>query len=311
MGAPRLFGALLAVSLVTVSLLAPGCSGDDTTAPAPQELANNTIGASGGEISSSGVKLTIPAGALDHNVTITVATSSAPTPTGYVALSPIFVFGPEGTTFAKPVTVTMAFTDDGKPATAFWSTAGGTAYEDIGGTAAGGQMTAQVTHFSQGFVGRQGQEDGGTDSSVGKDSSPVDSTTGDETPSVDSAVVDTGAVDSSGGSDSSSGVDSSGGGDASDASSPSDSSTADSSTPDGGVDSGGMFCQAGLTACGTNCVDTKNSPTNCGGCGISCGLNQLCSNGFCPNCPTLGQQCAGSCCQGVVCVNALCQYAAN
>jgi hypothetical protein len=301
MGVSRRFGGLLAVSLVAVSLLAPGCSGDDTAPSTPHQVAENTVGMGGGQVTSNGVKLTIPAGALDHDVTITVATSSDPTPTGYVALSPVFVFGPDGLTFAKPITVTMAFTDDGRPATAFWSTASRAGFDDVGGTATGGQMTAQVTHFSQGFVGRQQYEDaGGGDSAVdsGQDGVAIDSTAGADGQSVDSGG----------------GVDSSSGADASDASSSSDSAAPDSSTVDGSVDAGGVdsgvtcTCSVTTTCCLGQCVDTKNSQTNCGGCGISCGSGGTCSNGLCPNCANLGQQCAGTCCQGLVCGNGICQY---
>jgi hypothetical protein len=312
----------LGAALVGVLSSAPGCSSDDSSPSAPQEIAKNTIGATGGEIDSSGVKLTIPAGALDRNVTITVATSPDPAPSDYVAASPVFVFGPDGLTFAKPITVTMAFTDDGQPVSAFWSTTTGNGFDDIGGTASAGKMTAQVTHFSQGFVGRHRAlghaEAGGSDVEVIiLDSSVVDSTAGDDAQSSSDANTSDGATgtDSSSGSDSASGSDATGSdsgsvADASDASSSSDSSN-DSSVSDAGVDSGGCggFCAAGQTCCGS-CVSTQTSSTNCGGCGISCGAG-TCSNGFCTGCMNLGQQCVGNCCQGLVCSGSICKYAAG
>jgi hypothetical protein len=278
MGVSRFVLGVAAVSLVGVLSFAPGCSGDDASRSASQQIGKDTIGASGGEIDANGVKLTVPAGALDRSVTITVDVSSDPSPPGYVAVSPVFVFGPEGLTFARPITVTMAFNDDGRPASAFWSTTLGDGFDDIGGTASAGQMTAQVTHFSRGFVGRhKGQgDDAGADSQS----------------------------DAGSGVDSSSGSDSGSAADGSDASTSSDSAVADS-----GVDSGSACtCPIATKCCAGQCVDVKSSPINCGGCGISCGAG-TCSNGFCSSCMNLGQQCAGSCCQGLVCVGSICQYA--
>jgi hypothetical protein len=262
------------------------------------------------------VKLTIPAGALDRDVTITVATSSDPTPPpGYQTTSPVYVFGPDGLVFSKPVTITMAFTDDGQPVSAFWSTMAGDGFDDIGGTASAGQMTAQVTHFSRGFVGRhKGQvDDAGGDSTItsDEDSSVVDSSPGAD----DASSSDGQTSDVSNGADSSSGVDSGSGADsgsaASDASSSSDSSSAsDSSAADAGAADSGIpacNCPINTRCCNGQCVDLMNSSTNCGACGVSCGAG-TCSNGFCPNCQVLGQQC-GNCCQGLVCgPNSICNY---
>lgn len=64
-----------------------------------------------------------------------------------------------------------------------------------------------------------------------------------------------------------------------------DDSTATTTVPDAGVasaDAGsGPSCAAPATLCGSTCVDTKNDPTNCGGCGNACPAGQACVAGQC------------------------------
>src|SRR2546421_7855492 len=68
--------------------------------------ASAVIGPGGGMLAvSGGAALEIPAGALAKDTTITISQSSAQAPGG--ALSPVYDFGPDGTTFSKPVTVTF------------------------------------------------------------------------------------------------------------------------------------------------------------------------------------------------------------
>jgi glucosylceramidase len=55
----------------------------------------------------------------------------------------------------------------------------------------------------------------------------------------------------------------------------------------------GTICPAGLTACGTTCLDVSADPVNCGGCGIPCPTGQLCQAGAC-QCAS-GTLCNGSC----------------
>jgi hypothetical protein len=128
-----------------------------------------TVGAAGGAVTSNGVQLTIPAGAVKSDTTFTVATSTDPPPVGYVALSPVFVFGPPGTSFAVPIRVELPISGDGSGAHVFWSRLVGDGFDDLGGTASGGTISANVTHFSQGF--------GGTASS-GSDAAMADLATG-------------------------------------------------------------------------------------------------------------------------------------
>jgi hypothetical protein len=69
------------------------------------------ITSTGGTVSTSnGTSVTIPAGALSVSTPITVGTeSNAVSVPGAALVGTVYRFGPEGTQFAKPVTVTLAF----------------------------------------------------------------------------------------------------------------------------------------------------------------------------------------------------------
>ncbi len=71
-----------------------------------------------------------------------------------------------------------------------------------------------------------------------------------------------------------------GGGD--DAANGNDSQTTSDSGPpgDAAADAPQISCDAGLTSCGGQCVDTSSDDKNCGGCGIAC--NTQCTAGVCP-----------------------------
>jgi hypothetical protein len=131
---------------------APGDAGgtvDAGTADAPS-LISQTVGAGGGTVAASGVTLTIPAAALAGDTTITVDNAGA-VPPGYVGLSPLFHFGPDGTVFLKPVTVDFTISGGTSPAV-FWSNAQG-GFDQLATTSTATLATATVTHFSKGFCG--------------------------------------------------------------------------------------------------------------------------------------------------------------
>ena len=58
--------------------------------------------------------------------------------------------------------------------------------------------------------------------------------------------------------------------------------------------SGSCICSAGLTECGSSCVDTSSDPSNCGRCGTICGLDETCVDGSCTS--TCTPSCAGRVC---------------
>jgi hypothetical protein len=74
----------------------------------------------------------------------------------------------------------------------------------------------------------------------------------------------------------------------------------------------GINCGGNLTQCGETCVDEKNDPLNCGGCGTSCDGGACCT-GQCVdttsdngNCGACGKACDG----GTVCVANVCSVSA-
>jgi hypothetical protein len=80
--------------------------------------ATQTIGDSGGMVAiSDGTTIAVPGGALTAPTPISIApaTGSA-TPSGTQAVGMTYLFGPEGTQFAQPVAVTLAFSPDQLPA---------------------------------------------------------------------------------------------------------------------------------------------------------------------------------------------------
>lgn len=101
------------------------------TDAAESRLAEATIGASGGMVmTSTGVKVEIPEGALPGDVTITIdEVSDVPPPPDATVLGATIQLGPEGQTFAAPVKVTLPWTGGDvpvviahRPATGTWTT---------------------------------------------------------------------------------------------------------------------------------------------------------------------------------------------
>ncbi len=187
-----------------------GCSSDDSS-QAAQQHASTVVGATGGTVTTQdGTGVTVPAGAVPANVTITVdATPSAPTPSQGTAVGTPYTFGPEGQQFSVPVTVTLAFDPSSLPAgktandvVIFTAPAGTTSYVPLGTSVVDStHAAAQTTHFStfvcviplEPIVG----EDSGApidDASEATDSSPQQ---GDDATSADdgaTTATDAGAI---------------------------------------------------------------------------------------------------------------------
>ena len=125
---------------------------DVVTADVP--TAARTIGPAGGVVALDGVRLEVPAGALSAETMIRITATTLPAPAGYTLYSPVYRFEPEGTVFARPVSLTLPFTGDVRLATAFWSrpSAMGGGYERLGGIPSASSITFSATHFSTGFV---------------------------------------------------------------------------------------------------------------------------------------------------------------
>lgn len=100
----------LKVSLFAVFAAACGGgeSGETTTAPVKDP---NIVGASGGTVAASNgaASLSIPPGALTSDVKITVAAVADPMSDSRTGLGTPHEFGPEGTKFSQPVTLSMRY----------------------------------------------------------------------------------------------------------------------------------------------------------------------------------------------------------
>lgn len=119
----------------------------------------------GGEVAlSDGTKIEVPAGALPEGVEeISVTSSPEAAPAEYKTVSPVFVFGPDGTVFLKPLKVTLPFTappgTDTTKLTVLWSRPSGPGFDMVptqfSASSTGYSAAAEVTHFSQGVVGEK------------------------------------------------------------------------------------------------------------------------------------------------------------
>ena len=154
------YGAAL---FVTASVLG-ACSTDSAPAPGPApdtvpgpEVVAQTVGPAGGQVEVGGIVLDIPAGALSDSVVITIAATGATTvvedETGLDFVTPVYTLGPEGTTFAEPITITIDYaSDESDPASVYWTLAGDpTKFRELRHVANDGQtLTFEIDHFSKG-----------------------------------------------------------------------------------------------------------------------------------------------------------------
>jgi hypothetical protein len=125
---------------------------DGTCATVQPVTATKTICAAGGSLAVAGATLTLPQGALTSCTRVSLSTSSDPVPTGYTGYSPVFQLEPAGLEFATPASLSIAFTGDPGVAALFWSRQGTTGYERLASSVSNGAVTAEISHFSQGFV---------------------------------------------------------------------------------------------------------------------------------------------------------------
>lgn len=133
---------------ITVAATLVAC-GDPTPAVSPDAAPPGTIGAAGGTVSlAGGPTITVPAGALDHDVVITINDTGG-TPAGSVTT--VYEFQPDGLTFAVPATVTFPLAKPPLDLAVYWSNA--TGYDRLAATTTATTISAQVSHFSMGYAG--------------------------------------------------------------------------------------------------------------------------------------------------------------
>jgi hypothetical protein len=140
-------------ALVLTSVIA-GCSSASSPAPAPEMNAVMVTAAQGGTVAVGGGSLAIPGGSLsaDTMVTVTSGAPAAGTPDVATIKGKLYDFGPSGTTFNPPATLTLpapsATPPAGQQAVISTLAEGATAWTDLPTTVAGGMLTAPVAHFS-------------------------------------------------------------------------------------------------------------------------------------------------------------------
>jgi len=140
------------VGFLAVVLLA-ACGASD---PAPDTSVSAVIGAGGGSVEGpAGVTVTIPAGALSEETTITVSAPDSGFPgLPAVASSGVVALEPHGLTFALPVTIALPHAENPNDLAVFTSSPGG-AWERLDAERLPNELRVQVMHFSFFFNGRE------------------------------------------------------------------------------------------------------------------------------------------------------------
>jgi hypothetical protein len=104
--------------LVLIAFACAACNGDGSFDSPNTPDTTGTVGAAGGtvEVTSgrlAGTKVVIPAGALAADTAVTIASGTNVELAGYSVGGPAVRFGPEGTTFAAPVTISIPYFGSG------------------------------------------------------------------------------------------------------------------------------------------------------------------------------------------------------
>jgi hypothetical protein len=174
--------------LIVVALVAGACGSSTSKSQATSDagkhaVASMKIGSKGGVVGSlktDGISLDVPPGALAKDVTIGVE-MVGDAPSGHDALSALYRFTPEGTAFAKPVTITLAMSKAEAHAVVYFTKLKSDEFENIGGKVSGKNISTDVMHFSQGFAGMpdaSAQSDAGVSGAADAASSAADASNG-------------------------------------------------------------------------------------------------------------------------------------
>ncbi|MDP1830150.1 MAG: hypothetical protein Q8L48_43200 [Archangium sp.] len=128
------------------------------------------MGPAGGTVSSEGVTLVVPPGALSVSTRLTVTRVSATPPAGTSAVGNAFQLGPEGLQFEKPIALELPLTVEPPNVLIATSPAGRLQFELLPAEHSALRARVQVSHFSI-FIPvtpdeRDGGADAGTDAGV-------------------------------------------------------------------------------------------------------------------------------------------------
>ncbi|MCB9557931.1 MAG: hypothetical protein H6707_17595 [Deltaproteobacteria bacterium] len=126
------------------------------------DAAQQGVGPAGGTVELAGVKLEIPAGALDATTQIAVSSVSSGYPavkSGTRTVSLFFALTPHGLTFKTPVTLTIPLkTTPTGTVTLYHAQDGGTSWSAVSGaTTSGNKVSAQINGFSYYMAGEPDQ----------------------------------------------------------------------------------------------------------------------------------------------------------
>lgn len=146
-----------------------GSSNNNNNNGSPSTASEEISATEGGEVTlEDGAGLVIPAGALDDDTEITIESaepaSSLPDQDSLQGLT--YELGPDGTTFSKPVELTLPL--DATPgadqqAVVSWYNEDTEAWEDVTTTVGDGEVTAEIEHFTLFVVRFVGVEAGEVD----------------------------------------------------------------------------------------------------------------------------------------------------
>ncbi len=162
----KFVGVLLVTAMVGAGAM--GCSsGADKGTPSGETAGDKTSqlvsSADGGKVSLGAVKLSIPAGALSEDTTITVESKAVPgsAPEKASIHGLIYDFGPDGTMFEKPVELTLplvAKPGDKETAVVSWLDATSNVWKDVDTEISGDSVVASIQHFTMYVVRFKGVE---------------------------------------------------------------------------------------------------------------------------------------------------------
>ncbi|MCA9670968.1 MAG: hypothetical protein KC503_35470 [Myxococcales bacterium] len=138
-------------SWLLIAALVFGCSASTSS-----DTVSATIGPNGGSLRlDDGARLDIPAGALDRDVTFTLARTDVTLPAGVVKQGSTYQITPEGTQFAKPATLTLPTDASLRPASRtthdiviYTASQQSGPWTAVGGTASASSVSASIEHLS-------------------------------------------------------------------------------------------------------------------------------------------------------------------
>lgn len=266
-------------------------AGDMSRADAGPLTSSGTIGPAGGSVALGLASITIPPGALTKPTRIRLTQRSDSPPSAYAAYSALYEFDPAGQTFLVPATVVLPRYSGSSLAAVYWSKPQGGGYDRLPSTLGEHVASAQVVHFSTGFVGAPVTGDASSDGNlIGTDGGRADATT---------------ALDGSGpgdaGRDGSTKTEAGQRMDAARESTAQDGAASDASSLDaGGCVIGGVDYSAGasnpVNVCQTCAPATATAAWSNVSDGTDCGAGDVCTSGTC------APSCAPTCSDGASCL---------